>query len=93
MNLFRKVWLAVNLKAALGGNMESVTKIIKWVANMHFIPSGWLTMSAGWLGVALALACMLGITIPGYTCPADPAQGFIEGITGLGLIGLGRRGK
>lgn len=93
MNPFRKVWLAVNLKAAWGGNMDSVVKILKWVANLHLIPSGYLTMGAGWLGVVLALACMLGVSIPGYSCPADPAQGFIEGITGLGLIGLGRRGK
>ena len=93
MNLFRKTWLAVNLKAAVGGNMDSLKKILVWLANLHLVPSGYLTMGAGWLGVLLALACLLGITIPGYTCPADPAQGLIEGITGLGLIGLGRRGK
>lgn len=91
VNIFRRLWLAANLKAAIGGNMDSLKKILVWVANLHLIPSGYLTMGAGWIGILLALACMLGISIPGYTCPTDPAQAFIEGITGLGLIGLGRR--
>lgn len=93
LNWFRRIWLAANLKAALGGNMDSLKKVLVWVANLHLIPSGYLTVGAGWLGVIMALACVFGITIPGYTCPQDPAQALIEGIGGLGFIGLGRRGK
>jgi hypothetical protein len=91
MNVFRRLWLAGKVRAALGGNMDAVKNIAAWVFKLSIVPSGWLTLGAGWLGIIMALACVLHIPIPGYTCPQDPATALVEAISGLGLVGLGRR--
>jgi hypothetical protein len=91
LNLFRKVWLAAKVKAALGGNMDAFKSVAAWVFKLNLIPAGYLTVGAGWIGILLAAACVLHISIPGYTCPQDPASGLMEAISGLGLVGLGRR--
>ena len=71
--------------------MNGLKALAGWFFKINIIPAGYLTIGAGWIGVVLALACVLHISIPGYTCPQDPASGLMEAISGLGLIGLGRR--
>lgn len=71
--------------------MDAIKSIAAWVFKLNVVPSGWLTIGAGWFGLVLALACVLHMTIPGYTCPQDPATGFVDAVAGLGFIGLGRR--
>lgn len=72
-------------------SMDQLKTVLTWVFKMDIVPSGYLTLGAGWVGIILALACALGITIPGYSCPQDPVAGLVEGMAGLGFIGLGRR--
>ena len=55
------------------------------------IPPGVITLTAGWLGVAVALLCVLGHTVPVVPCPIDPQTALMSGLSGLIGIGLGRR--
>ena len=63
-------------------------QIIEWIVKLHVVPTGALTLAAGWLGIVSALLCWLGVTIPGMTCPADPWIALQAGLIG---VGLGRR--
>lgn len=62
--------------------------IVKWIATLGFVPTGFLTLGAGWVGILSALACFLGYPPPGFECPADPWGAFVAGLVG---VGLGRR--
>lgn len=62
-----------------------------WIFNLHIVPSGYLTKAAGWVGVLVALLCVLGHAVPGVPCPVDPQTALVTGVTGLIGIGLGRR--
>lgn len=61
---------------------------LKDLFHLEFIPRGYLTQGAGWLGIIVAGVCLLGKAIPGMTCPVDPLQALVAG---LAAIGLGRR--
>lgn len=88
MNLFRKFWLAANLKAALGGNMDALKSVLSWVFKLNFIPSGYATLIGGWGMVIFYLLCLLHIQVGNLPCPDNPVEALMGG---LGFIGLGRR--
>ena len=90
MNPFRKVWLGLKIKQAIGGDMESVKSILSWIVKLNIVPSGWLTVGSGAVSILLGALCYFGVQVPGVECPADPT---VMLTTGAGLIGLGRRGK
>ena len=90
MNPFRKVWLAAKVKAALGGDMSAIEKIAGWLFKIDIVPSGYLTLIGGWGSILFYLLCLLHVQIPGLGCPDNPVEALMGG---LGLIGLGRRGK
>ena len=60
---------------------------------LKFVPSGWMTVGVGWLSLLNAARCLFGFDIPGMECPPDPGQALVSALTGLGFIGLGRRGQ
>ena len=68
----------------------NLSGILTWLGNLHIVPSGYLTKSAGWLGIISALACLFGYPLPWLPCADDPATSLT---LGLAAIGLGRRGK
>jgi hypothetical protein len=70
-----------------------IAKLLKWAARLGFIPSGVLTVASGWLSLLVSLACIIGVESALITCPANPVAAFVSAATGLGLIGLGRRGN
>ena len=61
-----------------------------WLVNLKVIPAGWLTKSAGWLGIASSVACMMGHPIPFLPCSEDALTSLTAGLIG---VGLGRRGN
>jgi len=71
-----------------GKETLTMQNVIKWILTLNFIPSGWLTLAAGWSGILAALACFLGYPPPGFDCPADPWGSLVAGLVG---VGLGRR--
>ena len=71
------------------GVVMNIQNILAWLVNLKVVPSGWLTKSAGWLGILSALACMTGHPLPWLPCANDPATSLTAGLIG---VGLGRRG-
>ena len=68
--------------------MELVTKILAYIFKMKVVPSGYLTIGSGVVGMLMGLLCMAGVSVPGVECPADP---LVLLTAGAGLVGLGRR--
>ena len=68
--------------------MDRVKKIVGWLVKLQIVPSGYLTIGSGAVGIAVAILCMLGVQVPGVDCPTDPT---VLLTAGAGLIGLGRR--
>ena len=68
--------------------MELVTKILAYVFKLKVVPSGYLTVGSGVVGMLMGLLCMAGVSVPGVDCPADP---LVLLTAGAGLVGLGRR--
>ena len=65
---------------------RTTMKGLNWLVNLQAVPSGMMTLGAGWLGILMSVACFFGVEIPG--CPMDPGATLLTGLIG---IGLGRR--
>lgn len=66
-----------------------IKSLLGWLVNLKVIPSGWLTKSAGWLGIVTAAFCLFGHPLSFLPCANDPATALT---VGLAAVGLGRRG-
>lgn len=72
---------------------EKVVTGFRYALLMRFIPSGWATVGAGWLGIINSLRCVAGYVIPGVECPVNPGEAIVSALTGIGFVGIGRRGQ
>lgn len=73
VNVFRKVWLAAKVKAALGGDMDSLQKVLGWLfkskwAQGHRRQIG-AALTVGTAVVTLAAGPIAGV-IPALAAPA-----------------------
>lgn len=87
-----KWWLKRRLKREVRRIRKEATMLGKTLL-LRFIPSGWLTVGAGWFSILNAIRCYFGIDVAGLECMPNPGEAMVSGLTGLGLIGLGRRGQ
>ena len=89
MNLFRKFWLAAKVKAILGGDMESVSKLLGWLFKTKFVAGHRRQISVCLTAATAVLAFTsgpIGAIIPALANPAIQKV-MLTAAAYVGLVG------